>query len=296
MAEMIIRIVKGIDVGLLEMKNSLFIVDEFGEALAGRLGVKDFLKVERADAVSLEDLHREIHTKDYLSIVGIGGAQAVNSAKILSLPRLPHKILREIIYENKPPAKRVTIIPTVPSLCTDVTRLVLFYDPRNPAWLMRRLAPTTAITTPQYLQEAAQDCRTKAIAMDVYLSSSMSQHTGTTYLWLCNNYEKLGPGPVTVFMLTLASVFSISLDALAREAAKLNVREAFEKIRREEDPYLWMEEEAMFRERKPKLYKKMDLLVEHAWTFYSLQLRKYGFRGKTDVYKFFRSLLTALSI
>lgn len=296
MDKAIIKVSKELRLDQLKLDNAVVIIDESGEPYAGKISAKNQYKIEKPDIIALEEIHKEIHSRGSPSIIAIGGLTAINTAKILSLPRLPHKNLRETVYENKPPDLRPLIIATVPAMCTEATKLTLFFDPVNPVWLMRHTVSPVFLTTPAFLENALQDPKTQVVNHDVSLIKEAPDHNLSTYLSLCGLYEKFGPGPLTILLLTLVSLYPLNIEEVAKNLAKLNVQDAYSRIKIKDDPQSWIEEEAKLREKRPKLYKKMDLLVEHSWTFYSLQLRRYGFKGKTDLYKFYRSLLISLSI
>ncbi|ABL78304.1 hypothetical protein [Thermofilum pendens] len=270
------------------------VVDDVGARVAEELGLENVLRVDSADLVGLEKVHAAIHESGARRIVGLGGLPAVNAAKVLASPRLRGKSLREVYYDERKPAVEVLLVPLEPAYCTDLSDLVLVYDSKIPAWLVRRAYGNTYVATFAYLEEAGRSPRTRVVVRDMSLAGYSDVDPGESYVSLCSIYEGRAPGPLLIAAMTLSSILGWSLDGAVEAVAGAKFEEALKEAFEQENPESWLEKEMRLRRAQPRLWKRVDLLVEHAWTFYSLRLRSLGFRGKVEVYKLFRSLLSSL--
>ncbi len=206
----------------------------------------------------LDSIHREISNQPYAGIVGMGGFNAVNAAKILSVRRLKKGGLKQSLFENPNPSRPLVLIPTKPSFCTDVTPLTVIYDPSVPVYNIQYIKPHRVVV-PLDLYKTGFEAERSVLSM---LNPSLGKASVEEYLEFCRKLAPVGLSLEFILALTVSALSGVGLeDALRAVIAPTSAGAVKLAVRR-----------------------KLDHFVEHSWSFYRRFLVYWGIETRSELY------------
>uniref|UniRef100_A0A7J3X737 Iron-containing alcohol dehydrogenase n=1 Tax=Thermofilum pendens TaxID=2269 RepID=A0A7J3X737_THEPE len=261
---------------ILSSRESFLVADQQGAELLEGFGLSPHVTVERPDVVALEEAWEEVLRGGYSRLVAVGGWAAAGSAKALSLGRRGSLRLREMLFESRAPLRRVVTVPLDVGFCTTLSELSLLWDPIVPAYYIMPLEHTVVLPLEGCEEVLRMDAEQHfTLSRDARLLSldtpPLSNARGVVDF--CLGYALRGPGPFLSLVLSLA--------ALA-ERGPLEASRVLRSLYSGEKCPDWLMRLAR---------RKLDYLVEHAWSYYSLFFAKAGLRSRYEAYRFLRSEL-----
>jgi len=252
------------------------VADQLGMKFLGELGLRPHLAVEKPDVVALEEAWEGILGEKYTRLVAVGGWAAASSAKALSLRRRGSLRLREMLFEDRTPARRVVTIPLDVGFCTTASELSLVWDPLVPTYYVIRLDHDVVLPFEEYEKALAADPEQHyALSRDAQLLGLSPPPTGGArgMLDFCLGYALKGPGPFLAAVLSLAALSG---------RAPLEVSGVLRSLSSRGGCPDWL---------LRLTRRKLDYLAEHAWSYYSLFFARAGLRSRYEAFKFLRSEL-----
>ncbi|QOJ79456.1 iron-containing alcohol dehydrogenase [Infirmifilum lucidum] len=214
----------------------------------------------------LDSIHREIDNQPHTGVVGLGGFNAVNAAKMLSVRRLKKGGLKQSLFENPSPSRPLVLIPTKPSFCTDVTPLTVVYDPSVPVYNLQYIKPQKVVI-PLDLYSAGFEAERSVLSM---LNPSLGRASVEEYLEFCRERAPVGLSPEFILALTVSALVGVSLeDALRTVTAPAGAEAA-----------------------RLAMWRKLDHFVEHSWSFYRRFLVYWGIESRSELYDRYSTLFS----
>ncbi len=264
--------------------------------------------VDSIEVFEIDRLRQSIR-QESPRIAAFGGLYAVNAAKLLISPILSRKNLLETIFERMPQDRKVIVFPSEPALCTEFTGWMLFYEEKIPAYFLAyrpQLRPKHVFIK---FDEFVENLKKRqhiyyAIAFDLALkqgsrldTSFLRRPSFSGYLHLCNMFEKTGPGPLISLLLSISALAKLEI----LESTKNLVCHLMSGLKR---IFEHKQKDSRFLERILDMAyrdtdcgeldidlreKKLDIYVEHSWSFYSPSFRSVDM-SRAEIYMLLKNM------
>lgn len=258
-------------------KEAAILVDELAAQQLSKLGVQPHLRVRDPDILELEKTKELLDSGGFKSIVAFGGWAAASAAKALAVTKHKRLSLRESLFENSSPSVPVVTVPFGLGFCTTLSEIALIWDPVVPVFYTLRIPLAAAWLPLDKCTEAflRDPLEAEALRADAeLLGLEPPDPSGCSAVArFCRSYALRGPGPLFLLSASVAAVAGGELAAA--------LRAVFEALRNCECVD-WLKRAAR---------RSLDLLAEHAWSYYSPLLAKLGVGSSYDTLAVFRRLL-----
>lgn len=252
------------------------ISDPSAARAVAKLGIQPVVEVNTPDVVSLEGVKASLGSRGFRTIVALGGWVASSAARALAVRKLKHLTLRESLFENPTQFTPVISVALDPSLCVPLSEIALIWDPIVPVYYALRIPLLEAWIPIDYcsLPELRERADYEVLRADAELLGVESPELNSCadVARFCRSYAARGPGPLLLASMSLAAVAGVQL----REALEATLRAL------RGDCSDWLKRTAR---------KELDLLAEHAWSYYSQHLSRLGARDSYGALSLFRRLL-----
>lgn len=258
-------------------ERTAILVDQLAEHPLAQLGIQPHFQVKVPEILELEGVKEQLDSGGYQSIAAFGGWAAVSAARVLAITKRKRLSLRESLFEHASPSIPVIAVPFDLGLCIPLSEITLLLDSVVPVYYILRM-PLTAVWIPldrcpgallqNPLEAEALHVEAELLGLEPPDLSSCS-----AVARFCHSYTMRGPGP-----LLLATA---SIAALAGAAVETVLKAILDVIRGGECGE-WLKRIAR---------RKLDLLAEHAWSYYSPCLVRLGVSSSYNTLTFFRQLL-----
>ncbi|MEM0376943.1 MAG: hypothetical protein QXJ21_03650 [Thermofilum sp.] len=251
--------------------------DELAARELAEIGIQPHFQVRAPDILELEEVKALLDSGGFKSIVAFGGWAAASAARALAVKKHKRLSLRESLFEYLNPSVPVVAVPFSLGFCTPLSEITVIWDSMVPVYYAL-LMPLDAVWLPldkcaeAFLRDPLEAEALRAEAELLGLEP-LDPSNCSAVLRFCRSYAVHGPGPLLLASASVAAVAGVEI-ATALKA----VLEAFRNYSCEG----WLRRAAR---------RKLDLLAEHAWSYYSSFLTKIGVRSSYELLKLLRRVL-----